>query len=190
MFPQSQPRRPNRVLNVRLTEEQKDKVAKNFGLAGEFLRRFKPKVVNRYRDEAESGAYLGLMKAVVEHNPKLSSIGTFAFVVMKSKAINEVKWLQNNEKVANHSVEEYDILDKTCSPLDSMVFKEESGFITDALNAISIENRDLLRLVYFNDIKQTDMSKDLGITKQAVNARVKRALAELHKKFVKLTNSA
>jgi RNA polymerase sigma factor (sigma-70 family) len=60
---------------------------------------------------------------------------------------------------------------------------EDGAAVGLALNLMSDDDRDVLRLVYFDDKTLESAAAELGITKQAVNMRLVRARRKLAKKL-------
>ena len=63
------------------------------------------------------------------------------------------------------------------------VRREDMARLYSAMEALSPSQRELVKKVYFEERKMTDIAREEGVTKQSVHERVERALKKLKKNF-------
>ena len=63
------------------------------------------------------------------------------------------------------------------------VRREDMARLFSAMEALSPSQRELVKKVYFEERKMTDIAREEGVTKQSVHERVERALKKLKKNF-------
>ena len=61
--------------------------------------------------------------------------------------------------------------------------REDMARLYSAMEALSPSQRELVKKVYFEEQKITDIAREEGVTKQSVHERVERALKKLKKIF-------
>ena len=64
-------------------------------------------------------------------------------------------------------------------PLAALVSEERANRVRDALGGLSPSDRELLRLLYHQDMQTADVASRLGLTREAVRVRRHRALRRL-----------
>ena len=64
-----------------------------------------------------------------------------------------------------------------------VVRREDMARLYSAMEALSPSQRELVKKVYFEERKITDIAREEGVSKQSVHERVERALKKLKKNF-------
>ena len=90
----------------------------------------------------------------------------------------ETRRHQSLDKSMEHG---WDIADQSADVVLQAEAEEDKKRLHDAILKLPKEQRRLLEEVYFQDIPQTELAKQDGVTKTAVNNRLARILKKLKK---------
>lgn len=77
----------------------------------------------------------------------------------------------------------FDIADESVNIEESAIKRFDSERLHKAINMLEPQQKWLIEQVYFEDRKQVDIAKELGITKMAVTNRLKKIFVKLKKFF-------
>jgi len=94
---------------------------------------------------------------------------------------------KSRRKPEHTDVKEYEERIQGDHMTDSQIEKdEELKMLSDAMDRLSVENRELLILCRFQELKYHEIAKILNTTEGAVKVRVHRALNQLKSNFFKI----
>jgi RNA polymerase sigma factor (sigma-70 family) len=171
-------RKEDRFVVIPLTNEQRDIVQKNFGLVRSFVKRYYNN--SPYEDDALSGAFFGLIKAVQKHIPAKGALSTIAEYEMWHTAQTEVDWIKKQEnRFTRRSVE--DIVARDNKGVAELYSEENLEKIREAIKSLEIKQQILITRVFFKGISQKKISQEENITRAAVGARIKKILKIIRK---------
>jgi len=96
----------------------------------------------------------------------------------------EVKNQNRREKRKHTSYDVLAMYDLEPSVEVDFIRHIETAQLKEAFKTLTADQKDLLHRIYYNGEKESDIARELGITKQSMNERVQRAIQRL-KKFLK-----
>lgn len=93
---------------------------------------------------------------------------------------NVLKWYRSNSRAQKVDLEEIsELKDESLDLVDEINLKEERQSVTVALDKLDYEERELIRLKYFEEFSNIDIGQIMGITANNVGVKLYRALKKL-----------
>lgn len=162
---------------VKLTEEQREKVAANLGLAGLVTRRLTPlgHAVGMEPDDIFQVAAIGIMRAVVTHDPKQGTIGSWGYHC----AMREVRSFVRKYYRDRHVFERVDKVVSGTTEIDTFISEEEAEYL---LRILPPRWRQAVRLIIGLGVPAMDYrsaARVLGVSKQRVQQIWSKAMERL-----------
>lgn len=162
-----------------MTDEQRKIVEQNHNLIYDFLNKNK---LNK--DEYYGVAAIGLCKAAMNYNNKISRLSTLAYKCMMNEVIICFKHENSKTKIPYDKIFSYDILlneDESESYIDIML---EGDFNTYEMAEVSInfanfskkltDREKFIIKCFENGFNQNEIARGLNVTPQAIYKSVKR----------------
>lgn len=126
-------------------------------------------------DDIVHDAFFMLWKQVVVKKKKVENIQAFLYKIARNRAIDYLR----KEKVRNlFSFSQRHTTDSD-TPLDALYSTEAESILHNALNQLSMKDREILALIYFDDMKMHEAADILNISHEAVSSRIRRARENL-----------
>jgi RNA polymerase sigma factor (sigma-70 family) len=193
--PRTKPRMPPKPRP--LTPEQRDLVAGNLGLAHHIADKMAdlPLIARRLsRSERTSAAYLGLCLAARGYNPAIARFSTYATWTIRHVIMNAAleeggvirlpRWASGGKYP---SVEfRASVGHAALAPSDLVQYEEycdSSGEESELLALLPHDEREVIRLMYWEGLTRVEAGKRLGWTAGQTAAAVKRAIVTLRGKI-------
>lgn len=93
---------------------------------------------------------------------------------------NVLKWYRSNSRYQKVNLEEVaELKDETVDLRQDMDIKEERIGVKMAMDKLDYEERELLRLKYFEEVSNIELGQIMGITANNVGVKLYRALKKL-----------
>ncbi|MBC8743236.1 sigma-70 family RNA polymerase sigma factor [Lactobacillus sp. Marseille-P7033] len=104
--------------------------------------------------------------------------------------LNRIEYNDNHRETRRHvSLEAYDpygaLVKSNADPLQEVINKEEIEQLYNSISQLKPEQQKLLMKKFWNEMKQTDIAKDEGVSKMAITKRfqtIKRHLKKILQK--------
>lgn len=151
-----------------LTDEQRDRVADNLGLARMVIRKKFPATIDR--DAAESDAFLGVIKAMFYYDPSRSKLSTLVVRCCHNEVVSGMRW---EERLRRADARYASVRRERRDGGDDL--PDFDWF----LEGLPEEDKTLLRMRYHDGMKQEEISRALGCVKSCVSMRLKRIREKL-----------
>ena len=81
-----------------------------------------------------------------------------------------------------------DVPDPSMTPEEAVLAAEEKELLTQAINSLSADYREIITLRAVNDLSYTEIARILNIQEGTVKSRLSRARAELKNKLLQIGN--
>lgn len=151
----------------------------------ELFRRYAPKIESyALRNGAGRSAAEELVQEVMltvwlradSFNPALASVGTWIFTIARNRRIDRIRKETRPEFDANDPafLPVADLL-----PDHALELSEDSKILSTAMNSLSPEQSEVLRLSYFEGKTQTEIAEERNIPLGTVKTRLRLALNHL-----------
>lgn len=146
-----------------IMSEELDKVATKAIMS---TLKFRPsgEMIERVRDK--------LIADIERHDGMKSNIITYVWYKALGVASGELSVNRCASKYASYRGNEYD----DDSEFSEVEQAEENQLIHDAVNALPKDLATLVNDVYFSSVRQKKLAEELGVSKQSINQRLKKAL--------------
>jgi len=95
---------------------------------------------------------------------------------------NVLKWYRTNSRMRSVDLEDISELKGDSDVVKEEILREEKQNVLEVLNRLEFEERELIRLKYFEDVSNMEIAQIMGITANNVGVKLYRAL----KKFKEL----
>lgn len=100
--------------------------------------------------------------------------------------LNRIEYNDNHRETRRHvSLEAYDpygaLVKSNADPLQEVINKEEIKQLYNSISQLKPEQQKLLMKKFWNEMKQTDIAKDEGVSKMAITKRLQTIKRHLKK---------
>lgn len=120
--------------------------------------------------------YDGCTYAEIEVTDELAA----AYAEMEHKEkLNERRETRRHQSLDKSLEHGFDVADATADVWAQVERRERAQKLYAAITRLSPEQQELLRQVYFEYVPQTEIAAHEGVTKKAINNRLKRILTKL-----------
>jgi len=178
-------RKKYRVLDRPLTDEEKKTVESNIGLTHDFQRKhLTQKMRDRFDSECHSTSNLGLMRAVQYHKPEKGKLSTYAYKTMRNEVMCEIWWLTNCRAKDESCKELHDVMTGANFVEETVVARENIEILHKALSIIPKRYELLLKQIFFQGKKKSQIADEAGLSRQAIDFRYKSAIDSLLAAFL------
>ena len=117
-----------------------------------------------------------------------SSVRTYLFAIARNQLRGYLRRLVKDHERLDYSVTS--LMDLGITPRTRLDRDQEHGLLRCALRSLPLEQQELLELKYWEDMSSPELSQVLGISEDAVHARLSRARKSLAKHVEKLRKDA
>lgn len=174
-----------------LTVQQKELVEKNIGLAYFFILKYKNCL---FYQEILSESFFNLIKTVLDYDQNKGSLSTYAgfsIVLRNNHFLNREKAYEERNISANQIIFESEngfaelqdiISDKKPSVEEILITKQRKKVVRRVLDQLPEKEKKIIELYFgFNDnpLSMPKIAIKYGLTRQAINNRLKKSLAKL-----------
>ena len=111
------------------------------------------------------------------YDPKMGSAAAWIYTIARNRRIDQARSAQRAPPEA--SEEEVDQVDEQPLPDETLVAAEISEKVRGAMKLLSEEQQEVLRLSYFEDLSQSEISQVLGLPIGTVKSRTRLAFRRL-----------
>lgn len=120
------------------------------------------------------------------YDPKRGTLRTYLGILTRSRALDRLRSRSRNQKrLHNQSLHESDkVLSE--SPMTEVSQVERSHEVQQALQQLSTQEQQVLRMAYYQDLSQSEIAKQLNIALGTVKSRSRRGLLKLRQALIKL----
>lgn len=112
------------------------------------------------------------------YNPSRGSLGSFLMTVTRSRAIDKLRSRNTSLKFLDRWSKTMSV-ETTNTPFEQASFSERSQQVRNALTQLSQEQRQILEMVYFEGLSQSEISQQLGLPLGTVKTRSRLGLLKL-----------
>ena len=123
------------------------------------------------------------------YDPARSSLRTFLGVLTRSRAIDRIRSQSNRTRILQQQASNKRQEAAANRPLEDLFQHERSQEIQDALAKLSEEQREVLKLIYYEGLTQPKIAERLQLPLSTIKARARRGLLKLRQIFNQDTES-
>ncbi|MCC0178586.1 sigma-70 family RNA polymerase sigma factor [Waterburya agarophytonicola K14] len=121
--------------------------------------------------------FLNLTKKC-SYDPQRGSLRTYLRILTRSRALDRLRSRSRQQRIRNQALNENaKVLSE--SPMEEAVQIERSHKIVEALKQLSIKEREVLRMAYYQGLSQSEIAQRLGTALGTVKSRTRRGLLKL-----------
>ncbi len=130
-------------------------------------------------DDIVHDSFVKLWKEVTVKKKKIDNLKAFLFRVARNHAIDILR----KDRVRRVFTSQESSATDSYTPLDALYSSETESILVKAMSQLSYNEREILALVYLEDLKMHEAAKVLNIGDEAVSSRLRRARASLKSKL-------
>ncbi len=130
-------------------------------------------------EEVTQETFLRLWQHSAIYQPNRGSLSGFLITLTRSRAIDRVRARSANQKKLQRIQSSADYVSHSNPPLEFVTVEERSNQVREALNQLSITDRQLLEAAYYQGLSQSEIAERDGIPLGTVKSRARQALKKL-----------
>jgi RNA polymerase sigma-70 factor (ECF subfamily) len=127
-------------------------------------------------DEIAQETMLSVWRKAEQFDPSRAGASTWIYTIARNLWIDAVRRTRDPLTLAPQEIEPEKQLEE---PFAIVAREQSRTAIRQALNKLSAEQREVIRLAFFEDRTQTEIAADLGIPLGTVKSRVRLAVGKL-----------
>ncbi|MEO1800293.1 MAG: sigma-70 family RNA polymerase sigma factor [Cyanobacteria bacterium J06629_2] len=112
------------------------------------------------------------------YDPQRASLRTYLRIFARSRALDRLRARSRSQKIRNQAANENAKVLST-SPLEEAVQMERSQEVCSALEQLSKDEREVLKMAYYQGLSQSEIAKRSNTALGTVKSRTRRALLKL-----------
>ena len=119
-------------------------------------------------------------------DPKRGTLRTYLAILTRSRAMDRLRSRTRKQKKLRNSPLNENAKVVSDIPLESMAQLERSQSVQLALEQLSIQEREVLKMAYYQGMSQSEIAQQLNIALGTVKSRSRRGLLKLRQALIDL----
>lgn len=112
------------------------------------------------------------------YDPQRGTLRTYLAILTRSRGLDRLRSRTRQRQIRNQAFNENDtVADNT--PMEKVVQLERSQEVISALEQLSIKEREVLRMAYYQGLSQSEIAQQLSTALGTVKSRTRRGLLKL-----------
>lgn len=126
------------------------------------------------------------------YSPDRGRVDTWLFMLLRSRALDRLRALKRLNKVTVASQDPCVVTDSSpgCDPTETVLIAERRSQILAALRQLPPEQRQVLELVYYQNLTHSEIAARTGQPLGTVKTRIRLGLTKLRQTLIALQSSA
>ena len=127
-----------------------------------------------------------LMLNGCSYDPQRGTLRTYLAILTRSRAMDRLRSRTRKQKKLRNRPPNENAKVVSDIPLESMAQLELSRTVQLALEQLSTQEREVLKMAYYDDLSQSEIAKQLNIALGTVKSRSRRGLLKLRQALIDL----
>ena len=127
-----------------------------------------------------------ILNGKCSYNPQRGTLRTYLSILTRSRAMDRLRSRTRKQKKLRNRPPNENAKVVSDIPLESMAQLERSRSVQLALEQLSTQEREVLKMAYYHDLSQSEIAKQLNIALGTVKSRSRRGLLKLRQALIDL----